>query len=81
MEERIAVIGILIEDREQVAQKVNETLSEFGDIIVGRMGIPYSQKEVSIISLIVNGNNDQLGALSGKLGNLTGVKVKSAVTA
>lgn len=81
MEDRIAVVGVLIEDREKAAQKVNQILSEFGDIIVGRMGIPYSEKEVNIISLIVNGNNDQLGALSGKLGNLPGVKVKSAVTA
>jgi putative iron-only hydrogenase system regulator len=81
LEDRIAVVGILIEDREKVVDEVNKNLSEFGDIIVGRMGIPYPEKEVSIISLIVNGNNDQIGALSGKLGNLPGVKVKSAVTA
>ncbi|MBM7624944.1 TM1266 family iron-only hydrogenase system putative regulator [Sporohalobacter salinus] len=81
MEDRIAVVGILIEERKGIANKVNEVLGEFGDIIVGRMGIPYREKEVSVISLIVNGTTDQLGAMSGQLGNLEGVKVKSAVTA
>ncbi|ADL12415.1 TM1266 family iron-only hydrogenase system putative regulator [Acetohalobium arabaticum] len=81
MEDRIAVVGILIEDREGIAQQVNKVLGEFGNIIVGRMGIPYREKEVSVISLIVNGTTDQLSAMSGQLGNLEGVKVKSAVTA
>lgn len=81
MEDRIAVVGILIEDREGIAQRVNQVLGEFGHIIVGRMGIPYREKEVSVISLIVNGTTDQLGAISGQLGNLEGVKVKSVVTA
>lgn len=80
MEDRIAVVGILIEDREGIAQQVNKVLGEFGDIIVGRMGIPYREKGVSVISLIVNGTTDQLSAMSGQLGNLEGVKVKSAVT-
>ncbi|KXS45097.1 MULTISPECIES: TM1266 family iron-only hydrogenase system putative regulator [unclassified Candidatus Frackibacter] len=81
MENRIAVVGILIEEREEIAHQVNDILAEHGEIIVGRMGVPYKEKGVSIISLIVDGTNDQLGSLAGKLGNLSGVKVKSAVTA
>ncbi|NLJ72307.1 MAG: CopG family transcriptional regulator [Syntrophomonadaceae bacterium] len=76
---RIGVIGIVIEDR-NVAPKVNGILSEYGEIIIGRMGIPYHHKEVSVISLIVDGNTDTIGALTGKLGAIHNVNVKSALT-
>jgi putative iron-only hydrogenase system regulator len=75
---RLGVVAIVIEDREAVP-KVNQILSDFADCIVGRMGIPYRQRDVSVISLIVDGSTDEIGALSGKLGNLRGVQVKSAL--
>lgn len=80
METRLGVIGIVIENREVVAEKVNALLSEFGSIIVGRMGIPYRDRDVSVIALIIDGDTDSVGALTGKLGRLPGVKVKSALT-
>ncbi len=76
---RIGVVGIVIEDR-SVAPEVNEILSQYGEIIVGRMGIPYHEKGVSVISLIVDGTTDTIGALTGKLGALKNVNVKSALT-
>ncbi|HHV16421.1 MAG TPA: CopG family transcriptional regulator [Gelria sp.] len=78
-ENRIGVIGIVVENREVVPQ-VNKILSDYAAIIIGRMGLPYREKDVSVISLIVDGNTDTLGALTGKLGNLPQVTVKSALT-
>jgi putative iron-only hydrogenase system regulator len=78
-ENRVAVIGILVSNREDVANKVNNILSSFGDIIVGRLGVPYKSRGVSVISIIVDGTNDQIGALSGRLGNINGVKAKVAL--
>ena len=76
---RIAVIGIVVDNREEAAIKVNEILSSFGNIIVGRMGIPYKERGISVISIIVDGSNDEIGSLSGKLGSLKGVRVKVAL--
>lgn len=76
--QRIGVIGIVIEDRKQ-APRVNDILSAYGDVIVGRMGIPYREKNLSVISLIVDGDTDAIGALTGKLGNIDRVSVKSAL--
>ncbi|MBP2073324.1 putative iron-only hydrogenase system regulator [Thermoanaerobacterium butyriciformans] len=80
MRNRIAVIGILVQNRELTSEKVNHILSEYANIIVGRMGVPYKERNVSIISLIVDGTTDDIGALTGKLGSIEGVKVKSAIT-
>lgn len=77
---RIAVLGIVINNREENSKKVNNILSDFAHIIVGRMGIPYKEKGISVISIIVDGNNDEIGALSGKLGNIKGIKSKVAIT-
>lgn len=79
MDKRLGVIGIVVEDRTYV-NEVNRIISEYADIIIGRMGVPYKEKEVSVISLIVDGTTDQIGALTGKLGNIPGVNVKSALT-
>ncbi|MGR6836887.1 TM1266 family iron-only hydrogenase system putative regulator [Syntrophomonas erecta] len=76
---RLGVVGIVIENREAVP-RVNEILSKYAEVIIGRMGLPYRAREVAVISLIVDGNTDQLGALTGKLGSLPGVTVKSALT-
>ncbi|MGQ9512901.1 TM1266 family iron-only hydrogenase system putative regulator [Thermodesulfitimonas sp.] len=79
MESRIGVIGIIVENRREAAPRVNEILSRHADIIVGRMGVPYREKNLSVITLIVDGTTDALGALTGQLGALPGVKVKSAL--
>lgn len=80
MESRIAVIGIVVMQRSESARRVNTILSDYGDIIVGRMGIPYREREFSVISLIVDGTTDEIGALTGKLGSIEGVKVRAAIT-
>jgi putative iron-only hydrogenase system regulator len=80
MDKRIGTITIIITDRTIQAENVNKILSEFGDVIIGRMGIPYPPKGLHIIALIVHASTDQIGALTGKLGTLTGIQVKSALT-
>ncbi|MGE5544042.1 MAG: TM1266 family iron-only hydrogenase system putative regulator [Bacillota bacterium] len=79
MSSRLGVIGIVIEEMGVVPQ-VNKILSNHSQIIVGRMGIPYRQREVAVISLIVDGNTDEIGSITGKLGAIKGVSVKSALT-
>lgn len=79
MEKRIGVIGIVIENLEN-AWNVNDILHSFAHIIVGRMGIPYKEKNMSVISLIVDGTSDEISAMTGKLGKVQGVNVKSAIT-
>ncbi|OAT85524.1 TM1266 family iron-only hydrogenase system putative regulator [Desulfotomaculum copahuensis] len=81
MERRIGVIGIAVENREQSAARINQILSEYGALIVGRMGIPYREKNLSVIALIVDGSTDEIGALTGKIGNIRGVQVKTALVA
>ena len=78
--ERMGFVGIIIEQRASVPA-VNDILSAFGEIIRGRMGVPDHQTGEAVIGLIVKGTNDQLGAMTGRLGNLKGVQVKSALTA
>lgn len=80
MKKRIGVIGIVIEDRNKVSNKINQILSNYGEIIIGRMGVPSKELGLSLMSLIVEGTPDEVGALTGQLGNLTGVKLKSALT-
>lgn len=79
MNKRIGVVGILVEDRDSI-ENVNKLLSKHAEIVVGRMGIPYKEKNLSVISIIVDGTNDEIGALTGRLGRLQGVSVKSALT-
>lgn len=76
METRIALIGIIIENNES-AEKINALLHEYGQYIVGRMGIPYRQKGISVISVIIDAPNGIISALSGKLGMLPGVSAKT----
>lgn len=77
---RIGVIGIVIDSPDIIADKVNHYIGQHSSIIVGRMGIPYKKRSISVISLIVEGTTDEIGALTGKLGRLEGVTVKSALT-
>ena len=77
---RIAVIGIVIEKDRSSAGLVNEILSEYGDFVVGRMGVPDRANNVYAISVIVKATNEVISAITGKLGKIPEVKVKSAVT-
>ena len=79
MDKRIGFVGIIVESR-AVAPMVNEVLSEFGGIINGRIGVPDHVTGQSVIGLVVEGTNDELGALTGKLGNLKGVTCKAALS-
>ena len=79
MDKRIGVVGIVIEDVSQ-AVHVNNILHEYSHIIIGRMGMPYRERNLNVISLIVDGTNDDIGALSGKLGKIKGLSVKSALS-
>ena len=77
METRVAVIAIIIEDGSS-AQEVNELLHGASQYIIGRMGIPYRDKGISIISIAIDAPQDIISTLSGKIGRLKGVSVKTA---
>ncbi|OPZ73952.1 MAG: hypothetical protein BWY80_00773 [Firmicutes bacterium ADurb.Bin456] len=79
MARRIGIIGVIVESRENTSRKINSILSEYSEIIVGRMGLPYRERDLSVISLIIDGSTDEIGALSGKLGGIAGVRVKTAL--
>lgn len=79
MDKRIGVIAILVENSNSV-NMVNSILSSYSEVIIGRMGVPYKEKKVNVISIIVDGTTDEIGAMTGKLGRLQGVTVKSALT-
>lgn len=76
MEKRIAILGIIIEQEESV-ERVNELLHEYREYIIGRMGMPYRERKVSVISIVMDAGNDIVSALSGKLGMLQGVSAKA----
>ena len=75
-ETRIALVGIIVEDMEQT-EKINQILHIYGSYIIGRMGVPYRQRMVSIISIVLDAPNSVISALSGKLGMLPGVQTKT----
>jgi len=75
METRVAIIGIILESREST-QKLNEILHEYGEYIIGRMGLPYHKKSINIISIVIDADQDTINTLSGKIGKLQGVTSK-----
>ena len=77
MEKRGAVMGIIVENRD-VVQEVNNILHEYAEFIIGRMGLPYKEKKISIISIAIDAPQDEISALSGKIGKLPGISVKTA---
>ncbi len=77
METRVAVISIIVENSETV-ETLNGILHEYGEYIIGRMGIPYKAKKINIISIAVDAPQNMIATLSGKIGNLEGVSVKTA---
>lgn len=76
METRVALIGIIVENPDSVPQ-MNALLHEYGSCIIGRMGIPYREKGISIISIVMDAPMDKISSLSGKLGMLDGVSTKT----
>ena len=77
MKTRVAVMGIIVEDMDSVAQ-LNELLHTYGKYIIGRMVIPYREKGINIVSIAVDAPQDTISALSGRIGNLPGISVKTA---
>jgi len=76
MENRIALIGIIVEDMEAV-ERLNGLLHDYGQYIIGRMGLPHKEKNISIISVVVDAEADIISTLAGKLGMIKGVNVKT----
>ncbi|MDR1781848.1 MAG: iron-only hydrogenase system regulator [Bacilli bacterium] len=76
MENRVAIIGIIVEDIES-AEQINHILHEYANVIIGRMGIPYHEKDLNIISIAIDANNDVINSLTGKIGKLKGVSAKA----
>ncbi len=77
MKTRVAVMSVIVENPDSV-EKLNAMLHEYGRYIIGRMGIPYRAKHISIVSIALDAPQDAISALAGKLGNLDGVSVKTA---
>ena len=76
METRVALIGIIVENSESTAQ-LNALLHDAGQYIIGRMGLPYRERGVNIISVVLDAPQDKIAALSGKIGRLPGVSAKT----
>ena len=77
METRVAVMSIIVEESDSV-EKLNSLLHEYGQYIIGRMGLPYREKRINIISIAIDAPQDMISALAGKVGKLSGVSVKTA---
>jgi putative iron-only hydrogenase system regulator len=79
MDKRLGFVGIIVEDRKEGAPLVNKVLGEYGEHIVARVGLPYKERNCFVITLTVDMSTDEIGALTGKLGAIKGVTVKSAL--
>ncbi|MBQ1404972.1 MAG: iron-only hydrogenase system regulator [Oscillospiraceae bacterium] len=77
MENRVAVLSLIVENPDTV-EALNRLLHTYGDYIIGRMGIPYRKKNINVISIALDAPEDVISALSGQIGNLDGVSVKTA---
>lgn len=77
MQTRVAVMGIVVENTDSV-ERLNTLLHEYGSYIIGRMGIPYRARNINIVSIAIDAPQDVISALSGKIGNLDGINVKTA---
>lgn len=78
-DKRLGVIAVILERPQEVQEKVNGIISEFSRIVVGRMGIPYRERQVGVLSLIVDGAEDEINTLTGRLGNINGVSAKATM--
>jgi putative iron-only hydrogenase system regulator len=79
MEKRIGSALILIKDNTEVA-RLNDILSRHAQIIIGRQGIPLRERKINLISLVLEGTTDEIGALTGQIGRLAGIEIKSVLT-
>jgi len=77
METRVATVGIIVEDTES-AESLNAILHDYGGYIIGRMGIPYRDRSINVIMVAMDAPQDEISAMSGKIGRLHGVTVKAA---
>ncbi|MCD4708458.1 MAG: iron-only hydrogenase system regulator [Candidatus Sabulitectum sp.] len=80
MEKRLGFIGIIVENRSEQASEVNSLLSRYAELIIARTGVPYTRRGCAVISLVVDATTDEIGELSGKLGSIEGVSVKSMLS-
>ena len=80
MKKRLGFVGVIVEDRQRSAEAVNHVLSEYGELIVARTGLPYNERHCCVITLVVDATTDEVGRLTGRLGELEGVSVKSALS-
>ena len=80
MEKKIAVIGVILDHPQQVQFEFNKTISEYKDIVRGRLGLPLVEQGISAVSLTVVGSLDRINSLTGKLGNIEGVSVKTSIS-
>ncbi len=80
MEKRLGFIGIIVENRLEGASEVNRLLSRYAELIIARTGVPQTRRGCAVISLVVDATTDQIGELSGKLGSIDGVSVKSMLS-
>ena len=78
-DKRLAIISIIVEDRDS-SSEINSLLSKFGDFIVGRMGIPYREKCVSVICIVVDAPQETINTITGRLGMLSGVTAKTLMS-
>ncbi|WP_442856274.1 TM1266 family iron-only hydrogenase system putative regulator [Blautia sp. An249] len=76
VETRIAVMGIIVEDKESVGE-LNALLHQYGEYVVGRMGVPYRSRNISVISVVLDAPNEVISSLSGKIGMLKGISIKT----
>ena len=76
---RLGFVGIILEDREKCSGIVNDILSNFSELILARTGLPNAKENYSVITLVIDATTDELGVLTGKLGNISGVSVKSGL--
>ncbi len=79
MERRIGFVGIIVEKRETAGSEVNRVLSDNAELILARVGLPCRERKVSVITLVVDATTDELGRLTGRLGQIAGVSVKSGL--
>lgn len=79
-EKRLGVIAIILERPKEVQERVNSLISEFNQIVVGRMGIPYRERNLGVLSLIVDGSENEINSLTGRLGNIEGVSARATLT-
>ncbi len=80
MNKRIAVIGAILEEPREIQSQFNNIVSEFKEIIKGRMGIPFEKEDISVIAITVLGTLDQINSLTGKLGNLKNVNIRTSIS-